>query len=95
VRTWHQLEPLGDRVPLVIAAAEPSHVAHGRPALPAKIADCTGAKKRGVEAGTMSVRGAGLREAEFREAEFREAEFREAGSPSRRFRGGQIAEFPV
>jgi hypothetical protein len=35
-RTRRELEPLGDRVPLIVATAKPSIVAHVRPAVPRK-----------------------------------------------------------
>ena len=78
VRTRRQLEPLSDRVPFVVAAAKPSLLAHVAPC-PAKIADCTGAEKCGVEAGYDEPLGSGKRG---------------AGSPTRRLRRGASCRIP-
>lgn len=50
MRTGRQLEPLMDGVPLVVATIKPTLLCHAR-SMPREKRDCTGAKRRGVEAG--------------------------------------------
>jgi hypothetical protein len=55
VRTRNQLEPLGERGPLLLVSVKPTFVAHVRPAPPTKCPDGIAVRACGEERGPINI----------------------------------------